>query len=119
MAYKNIEDSRAAIRRHYYANKEKYLQKNRARRRQIREFVNNLKASTPCADCGQKFPYCVMDFDHLRDKKHDINRLSKQNNLFLLKREIEKCEIVCSNCHRLRTHNRMLINHPSPGSSVD
>lgn len=56
MAYKNIEDSRAAIRRHYYANREKYLEKNRIRRLGIKKYINDLKESSPCADCGRNTP---------------------------------------------------------------
>lgn len=107
MPYKDIENSRAAIRRHYYANKEKYLEKNKKRRQELRLYVNSIKASSPCADCGVQYPYYVMDFDHLGDKVDIISRLVLANNASALKREIEKCEIVCSNCHRERTYNRL------------
>jgi len=106
MAYKNIEDSRAAIRRHYYANKEKYLEKNKRRREFLRSYVQDLKETTPCADCGINYPYYVMDFDHLEDKVEGISYLIKFNNIAQIKAEIAKCELVCSNCHRIRTHQR-------------
>jgi len=107
MAYKNIEDSRAAIRKHYYANKEKYLEKNKRRKGYLRNYVQELKSSTPCVDCGIKYPYYVMDFDHLEDKVGGISHLIKFNNISQLKKEIAKCEVVCSNCHRIRTHQRL------------
>ena len=107
MAYKNIEDSRAAIRRHYYANKEKYLEKNRMRRQVIRQYVNDIKASSPCKDCGVSYPYYVMDFDHIGEKSNIVSQLVKTNNLSALKQEVEKCELVCSNCHRVRTFKRL------------
>jgi lysyl-tRNA synthetase class I len=49
----------------------------------------------------------MMDFDHVRGRKQAnvaelINTLSKKR----LDEEIAKCEIVCSNCHRVRTHMR-------------
>jgi hypothetical protein len=106
VAYKDIENSRAAIRRHYYANKEKYLEKNRKRRLKIREYVNAIKASTPCTDCDISYPYYVMDFDHLRDKTDLIGKFVRGSNLSGLKLEIAKCEVVCANCHRIRTHKR-------------
>jgi lysyl-tRNA synthetase class I len=48
-----------------------------------------------------------MDFDHVRGVKHKnvaelINTLSKKK----IDEELAKCEIVCSNCHRIRTHMR-------------
>jgi hypothetical protein len=50
-----------------------------------------------------------MDFDHVRGRKHKnvmelIPTLSKKK----IDEEIAKCEIVCSNCHRIRTHQRKL-----------
>ena len=71
-----------------------------------REFLDSLK-STPCTDCGIKYPPYVMDFDHLpgTEKKFHIGqRLNRPLDEVL--EEIEKCEVVCSNCHRIRTHNR-------------
>ena len=116
MAYKNIEDSRAAIRRHYYANKPKYLEKNRRRRRELKDYVNKIKSSTPCKDCGRSYPYYVMDFDHLHSKIDLIGKFVSSINKSALLRELKKCEVVCANCHRIRSYKQSLI---SSRSSVD
>jgi hypothetical protein len=47
-----------------------------------------------------------MDFDHVRGEKKFgiaicINRAWK-----LLEAEITKCDVVCANCHRIRTRQR-------------
>ncbi len=115
MAYKNIEDQHAASKRHYYANKQDYLDRNKKYRKYIRDYTKKLKESSPCLDCGVKYPYYVMDFDHLEDKEFSINFLSATGRIAALKKEIQKCEIVCSNCHRIRTHKRAI----STRSSVD
>ena len=50
-----------------------------------------------------------MDFDH-RDgsaKVANVNRLVQDAAWEKVRREIEKCDLVCSNCHRIRTHARM------------
>ncbi len=107
MPYKDVEKRREAIRRHYYNNKAAYLAKNNRRRRELKNKINSLKQSTPCADCNKSYPYYVMDFDHLGDKKFLISHLVKVNNLTLMKKELAKCEIVCANCHRIRTHQRL------------
>jgi len=61
----------------------------------------------PCADCGNKYPPYVMDFDHVRGvKSFSIAQTSYTKPLRDLKREIEKCEVVCANCHRIRTHSK-------------
>lgn len=109
MAYKNIEDRKAASKRHYYANKSKYLTRNQEYRKYINDFVRNIKEKTPCADCGLNYPYYVMDFDHLekQSKSNIVSFLAKTGRIGALKQELTKCEVVCANCHRARTHKRL------------
>lgn len=68
------------------------------------DIVRKAKAQ-PCADCLGTFPPCAMDFDHVRGVKEfgvaaGICRVSDQRLLA----EIAKCDVVCANCHRIRTH---------------
>jgi hypothetical protein len=51
-----------------------------------------------------------MDFDHVRGEKlFEIGQApSKGASLATLLAEIAKCEVVCSNCHRQRTHDRKM-----------
>jgi hypothetical protein len=92
----------------YYlrGNERKRLrEKNLKVKYDIREFIK-IKKDVPCMDCGTKYPYYVMDFDH-RDtsqKKFNISEMAVIGSWKLLKEEIEKCDVVCSNCHRERTH---------------
>jgi hypothetical protein len=112
MAYKDPLDprARAARRKHYYANKEHYYARNNAHREEIRIYIRNLKSVTPCEDCDMKYPYYVMDFDHLpgEQKLFDLSRAGRATWKQLLA-EIKKCDLVCSNCHRIRTHNRRCV----------
>jgi hypothetical protein len=112
MPWKDIEKQRAAIRRHYYANKQAYIDKAYKKRREIRQWVYELKETTPCTDCKIQYPYYVMDFDPLQDKKVLVSKVINRGSWKQAKDEIAKCEIVCSNCHRIRTYKRnMLINN--------
>lgn len=79
-----------------------------ARRRFVvvtQERINELKAQ-PCRDCGGTFPAVCMDFDH-RDpsaKKFNISQWKAHGwDAFDIVEEIAKCDVVCSNCHRVRT----------------
>ena len=111
MAYKNPEDRKAAAKRHYEANKDAY--KRRAKewtaqqRPRLRALVIKSKA-VPCLDCGERYPTPVMEFDHVRgDKLYDIaNAVTHGVSIETLQAEINKCEVVCANCHRLRTMSR-------------
>lgn len=79
-------------------------------RHKLQEFVRQYKNANPCKDCGRNFPYYVMDFDHCKGKKtNNINEITKRNLSFAkLQNELKKCELVCSNCHRVRTHKRTI-----------
>ncbi len=114
MAYKDINDRKAASKRHYQANKQRYLERNTRYRAEIHNFVKEIKEKKPCKDCDVKYPYYVMDFDHLDEstKVKDINFLSSTGRIGTLKQEIVKCEVVCANCHRVRTHKRILSRRP-------
>lgn len=58
----------------------------------------------PCADCGGRFPACAMDFDH-RDPAEKSFGIGPRNHGFAaIRAEIEKCDVVCANCHRIRHH---------------
>lgn len=106
MGYKNKEDQNRASRQHYIKNKQRYLDRNKKYRRSINDFVKDLKEKKPCEDCNKNFPYYVMDFDHVGEKTENINFLAKTGRIGALKKELLKCELVCSNCHRERTFSR-------------
>jgi hypothetical protein len=57
-----------------------------------------------CFDCWTK-DFRVIEFDHLRDKKYNISD-KKSSRLSSLMEEINKCDVVCCNCHRIRTMKR-------------
>lgn len=63
----------------------------------------------PCADCGETFPLVAMDFDHIAGEKiKNVSRLVRDGcGVDKLLAEIAKCEVVCSNCHRVRTFERL------------
>ena len=75
----------------------------------LAQYLRDLKTKTPCVDCGINYPYYVMDFDHVRGKKHaNVMELIPTLDKKKIDLEIAKCEIVCSNCHRIRTHMRRI-----------
>lgn len=91
---------------HYKANKDKYLQNKLAWKKVAYDKINNLK-SKPCTDCENTFPPEAMDFDHIQDnKEYEIARLVVSNSMTKALAEIAKCELVCANCHRIRTKKR-------------
>ena len=79
---------------------------NKAHRKYKQKCIDYIRQQKdkPCTDCGIKYPYYVMQFDHLRDKKHAISQMYSRVGLPAIKKEIAKCEVVCANCHAERTH---------------
>ncbi len=63
--------------------------------------------SKPCMDCAGTFPPCAMDFDHL-DPTTKLANIGNMRGRAWAKvlAEIGKCDLVCSNCHRVRTDQR-------------
>jgi len=108
MAYKNKKDQLKAWRRWYQQNKGKARKQRKKITARNVSFVKRVKEMFPCTDCGCYYPAVVMDFDHVRgEKKYTIAAMVRgQFSLSRIQEEIRKCELVCSNCHRLRTHNR-------------
>jgi len=112
----NAERLRAYRRKHYHANKQPYIDRAKAARDALRKEVRDLKGSTPCADCEILWPYYVMQFDHVGDNKvADINYLLKRGTRKKVLEEIAKCELVCANCHCIRTHERLGVE---PGGTA-
>lgn len=96
--------TRQASKKHYGENREIYIAKAMSQRHALRRLVDELK-SGPCGDCGGKFPPVCMDFDH-RDrerKKQAVSIMVQYGSKSNILAEIEKCDLVCANCHRIRT----------------
>lgn len=64
--------------------------------------------SVPCMDCGGSFDPICMDFDHRpgEEKKYQVSTLVGRARTELMLAEMSKCDVICSNCHRIRTRNR-------------
>lgn len=70
------------------------------------QYVYEYLSKHPCADCNEA-DIVVLEFDHLRDKEFNVCKGIKAGySLQRIKNEIEKCEVVCANCHKRRTAQR-------------
>jgi hypothetical protein len=106
------KEHRRAYARIYYRRPEAY-RKATIRKHLYKVKLNKLFSlwlkqvkNKPCLDCQQTFPACCMDFDHVRGiKKYTISRMVGMSEE-LIKNELTKCDLVCSNCHRIRTQKR-------------
>lgn len=107
MPYADVSSQKKAQHESYLRNKDSYKQRRTDRRTMLRKLVDDLKAQTPCLDCGIHYPAYVTDYHH-RDPEMKDQSISKLvADLRAVDRilaEIDKCDLLCANCHRIREH---------------
>ena len=102
MPYKDAKKQKEAQHQYYLDNKEKYAANVRRRKQEYREWFTELRESLSCTRCPEKH-MAVLDFHHLDDnEKYDsvsvmVNDMVPKKKIL---KEIEKCIVLCSNCHR-------------------
>lgn len=111
MAYadpiKQREYNKTYLKQHYLDNKQYYKDKKKRYALENFQKLNQYK-DQPCMDCGLKYPSYIMDFDHRENKSFNISMRVKTGLSFnRILEEIAKCDLVCSNCHRERTYQRL------------
>jgi hypothetical protein len=98
---------RRAYDRRYYAERGKAARLARVRvwRGEARAWMAALKEGRACADCGEVFPPFVMHWDHLPGhlKIGEISAMVGNRRRDVVLEELAKCELVCANCHVMRT----------------
>ena len=89
----------------------------RARQQRFLDWHRALKGNTPCADCGGSFHFAAMQWDHLpgSTKITEIADLLRTGSSRKLREEIAKCELVCANCHAVRSYERQQRGVAQPG----
>ena len=108
MPYKDPKKQKEAQRKSYLKNINKNKIKNKTYREKVRQYVREQKESNACMDCGVRYPYYVMEYDHTEDNKiKSVANITSNGSLNQVIEEISKCDLVCSNCHKARTWKRM------------
>lgn len=99
-------------RAHYVKNKKDYLDTQRISRDRNKEFICNYLKNHPCVDCGEN-NIIVLQFDHIDPlEKEDLvtKGINDKWSIEKIKKEIDKCDIRCANCH-LKRHARENHNY--------
>lgn len=98
-------------RKYYERNKEKFFSQSIINgmkyKDRNRKYVLEYLKTHPCVDCGFTNPICL-EFDHITTNKRQSvsNLIARRVSIETLQIEIDKCEVVCSNCHAIRTSTR-------------
>lgn len=87
--------------KHYQNNKKCYLEQNKKSRKEFRVWFNEYKSGLKCSKCPENHP-ATLDFHHRDPKQKDFTISGTGTSIGRKKllKEIKKCDILCSNCHR-------------------
>lgn len=92
----------------YIKNKERLIKKakenNTKNAVEMRQLVLDYLKHNSCVRCGES-NILVLEFDHLKDKKFNIAQLANKWKEELLA-EMAKCQVLCANCHKIKTHEQ-------------
>ena len=78
---------------------------NRQRTQENRIWLNGIKLASGCTDCGFNTHSVALQFDHVRGEK-TLELSDVTHSRERLEAEMLKCEVVCANCHAIRSANR-------------
>jgi hypothetical protein len=100
----------------FYLNKDSKVNVSKKMRHEYmtdQEALQAYKEKMGCIDCGVDHPHYVLEFDHRPEFKKVgvVSRVLKKYGAEKAWEEVAKCDVVCSNCHKLRTHSRQYPNH--------
>ena len=115
MPYSNKERRRENSRRHYKVHAKEIYRKSWEFRNRVWKKVQDLKMSLHCSRCGttgRDHPE-ILDFDHRETEKKSFNIAQSRSANYSFERvlmEIAKCDVLCSNCHRIVTLERVRKN---------
>lgn len=85
----------------YERTKQTTLNRNKRNTEKKKEWFNDYKANLSCEKCGEDHPACL-EFHHLNPTTKDKN-VAEMINTYSQKKiqeEIDKCSVLCANCHR-------------------
>ncbi len=99
MPYKDKEKQKKAQHESYLRNKEKVRQRQKDSRDKNRQYIYEYKIEHCCEFCGETHPATLV-FHHIDEKIEGIAVMVKNYSLQKIKEEIEKCDVLCANCHK-------------------
>ncbi|MBA7572885.1 hypothetical protein ES708_14672 [subsurface metagenome] len=82
-------------------NAEKIREYYKKRKEKIRQYVQDYKILRGCKVCGYNKCASALEFHHNGDKEFNVaTYVQNCISIETIEREMEKCEVLCANCHR-------------------
>lgn len=91
--------------KYYLEHRDREIEKRILREKKNLEWYQGYKKTLKCSNCPESRWY-TLDFHHTGDdKEYNIGAMARKVSLETLQKEIDKCIVLCSNCHREHHHN--------------
>ena len=88
----------------YNKNKKLQRERNDVIRQRNKAWLDEYKSTLKCERCPESNPVCL-DFHHTKDKEKQISEAIRYGwSIARIQKEIAKCIVLCSNCHRKEHH---------------
>lgn len=103
-------DRNEYIRKHYQSNKQYYKDKAKVNKERNVAWLKQYKSDKKCIKCGFSH-LAALDFHHRNpEDKHDQICVMARSGCSIerLQKEIDKCDILCANCHRILHYDEKL-----------
>lgn len=97
-------------RRHYENNKDYYVDRAKESKEKIRQAWWEFKSTLKCVNCGFSHP-AALDFHHVIRKagNRKVNELLRNLALRKAMEEVQKCVVLCANCHRIHHYDEQQV----------
>ncbi|PIO00860.1 hypothetical protein COT60_03475 [Candidatus Pacearchaeota archaeon CG09_land_8_20_14_0_10_30_9] len=102
MPFKDLEKRKEYRRNWYKLNSFSEKRHVKQRKEKLKKWIEEYKSRLKCLKCRETHPSTI-DFHHKDGRKKEISiskMVSEGYSMLRIKKEIEKCQILCSNCHR-------------------
>jgi hypothetical protein len=103
---------------HYQKYRESILARNKKRSEDVWKYIREYKEKNSCICCGEKEIICL-DFHHVDPTQKDFQLSSATTqSLENVQTEINKCVLVCKNCHA-KIHAGIISCPPTSEKSAE
>lgn len=105
-----IECSKIRRENYYNSNRAKEIEVRKIRESSIKSWFIEFKKTLSCSSCSED-RYYVLDFHHSDDnKEYNISDIVQgRHSKETIMKEVNKCIVLCSNCHRALHHNQATV----------
>jgi hypothetical protein len=90
-------------------NRHKIYEQTKKNQEFVKYYIQNSRCD-PCHDCKKNYPWYIMEFDHRNGRDENYRSIKNIRSIKRFEIELTKCDLVCRNCHGIRTYQRAVAD---------